>query len=147
MTIKDYISISRQGIFVAGKPADKYNGQPIANVDYISKLFKYQDLKDISEIRALQSDTRGTVFEPGNPNPSKTGQYVWIQVVTKYGTSPWFFRVDNGNLKNIASLCAFQCAWTLGQYPNWVNRLVNAAKAENIAQKAQNTVVNGVYTR
>ena len=147
MTIKDYISISRQGIFVNGIPADKYNDQPIAKTDYIAKLFKYQDLREISEIRALQSDTRGTVFEPGNPSPSKTGQYVWIQVVTKYGVSPWFFRVDNGNLKNVASLCAFQCAWTMGQYPNWVNRLVNAAKAENATKQAKSTVVDGIHVR
>lgn len=142
MTIKDYVLISRQGIFVNGVPADKYNGQPIANKDYIEKLFKFSDLRDISEIRALQSDTKGTVFESGNPNPSKTGQYVWIQVVTKYGVSPWFFRVDNGNLKNTASLCAFQCAWTIGQYPNWVNRLVNAAKAKAATEKAKNAVAD-----
>ena len=147
MTIKDYISISRQGIFVNGIPADKYNDQPIINTDYIAKLFKYQDLRDISEIRALQSDTHGTVFEAGNPNPSKTGQYVWIQIVSKHGVSPWFFRADNGNLKDTASRCAFQCAWTIGQYPNWVNRLINATKAKNAAKKVKNTVVNGTHAR
>lgn len=137
MTNKDYVLISRQGIFVEGKPANEYNGQQIAKTDYIKKLFLYPDLRTISEIHALQSDTKGTVFESGNPKPSKTGQYVWIQVVTPYGVSPWFFRLDNGNLKNTASLCAFQCAWTIGQYPNWVNRLINAAKATANAEKAK----------
>ena len=149
ITNKDYVLISRQGIFVEGKPADKYNDQPIANTDYIEKLFIYPDLREISEIRALQSDTSGTVFESGNPRPSKTGQYVWMQVVTKYGPSPWFFRADNGNLKNTASLCAFQCAWTIGQYPNWVNRLVNAAKAAKAAEKTKTDVAsaNSVIVR
>lgn len=141
MTNQDYITINRNGIFVGGKQTTKYHDQTIIKTEYIYKLFTIPGLEEISEIRVLQSDTRGTVFQPGEPKPSKTGSYIWMQAVTKYGVSPWIFRLDDGNLANIPALCAFQCAWTVAQYPNWVNKLLMAAKTSKDIIKATNSMV------
>lgn len=142
MTNKDYITINRSGIFIGGKPATMYHGQPISKIEQIKKTFEMPGLEEIIELRVLLSDTFDLVFEPGNPVPSKKGPYVWIQAVTKYGVSPWIFRLSDLGRKDIASLCAFQCAWTIRQYPAWVNRLIDTAKAASATEKAKNAVLN-----
>lgn len=151
MTNKDYISINRKGVFVGDKPATKYHGQPIANLEQASYVFfMTAGLEKIKEIRVLQSDTYGQTFESGNPEPSKTGRYVWMQAVTEDGTTPWTFRLDGGdNSKKVASLCAFQCAWTINQHKNWVDYLVNAAKAAKAAEKVKTDIAgaNSVVVR
>ena len=137
MTNKDYISINRNGVFVGNKPATKYNRQTISKMGYIKKVFNLPGLEDISEIRVLQSSTIGMPLMSGYPEPSKTGRYVWIQAVTKYGETPWIFRLDDQGRTDVAGLCAFQAAWTIGQYPNWVDRLVSAAKMKAAADRAK----------
>ena len=79
MTNKDYITINRSGVFMDNKPIKTYNGQPISKMEFIKKVFNLPGLEDIHEIRVLQSDTYGTVFQPGEPKTSKTGHYIWIQ--------------------------------------------------------------------
>ena len=140
MTNQDYITINRNGIFVGGKQTTKYHGQTIIKTEYIYKLFTIPGLEDIHEIRVLQSDTYGTVFQPGEPKTSKTGHYIWMQAVTKYGVSPWIFRLDDTGRKDVAGLCAFQAAWTVAQYPNWVNRLVVTAKMARDIKKVKDSM-------
>ena len=147
MTNQDYITINRNGIFVGGKQTTKYHDQTIIKTEFICKLFNIPGLEEISEIRVLQSDTYGTVFQPGEPKPSKTGHYIWIQAVTKYGVSPWIFRLDDTGRKDVAGLCAFQCAWTVAQYPNWVNKLLMAAKTSKDIIKATNSMVKTGISR
>ena len=145
MTNNDYVTIRRDGIFVGDKPATMYHNQPITKIEQIKQVFRTPGLEDISEIRVLQSDTCGQVFYPGDPEPSVTGPYVWIQAVTKYGLSPWIFRLVDMGRKDVASLCPFQGAWTMRQYPNWVNRLVNTAKAMAAKTTVANT--NSIHVR
>ena len=140
MTNKDYMTINRSGVFMDNKPIKTYNGQPISKMEFIKKVFNLPGLDEIKAIRVLQSDTNGTVFQPGNPKPSKTGHYIWIQAVTKYGVSPWIFRLDDTGRKDVAGLCAFQAAWTIGQYPNWVNRLVVTAKMARDIKKVKDSM-------
>ena len=144
----DYVTISRDGIFVGGKPATVYHGQTIAKPEQIMQVFKMPGLEDIIEFHVLQSDTAGQVFHAGNPESSATGHYIWIRANTKYGMSPWIFRLPDIGRDDAASLCAFQGAWTLRQYPNWVNRLVTVAQTMTATEKAhQSTNTNGVRAR
>ena len=148
MTNNDYVTISRDGIFVGGKPATVYHGQTIAKPEQIMQVFKMPGLEDIIEFHVLQSHTAGQVFHPGNPEPAATGHYIWIRANTKYGMSPWIFRLSDIGRNDAASLCAFQGAWTLRQYPNWVNRLTDTAKAMAAAEKArQGANTNNVHVR
>lgn len=139
----DYVTISRDGIFVGGKPATVYHEQTIAKPEQIMQVWNMPGLEDIIELHVLQSDTDGQVFHPGNPEPAATGHYIWIRANTKYGMSPWIFRLSDIGRNDAASLCAFQCAWTLRQYPNWVNRLVTAAQANAANEKAHHGVDAG----
>ena len=144
----DYVTISRDGIFVGDKPATVYHKQTIAKPEQIKQIWNMPGLEDINELHVLQSDTSGQVFHPGNPESSATGHYIWIRANTKYGMSPWIFRLPDIGRDDAASLCAFQGAWTLRQYPNWVNRLTDTAKAMAAAEKArQGTNTNGVRVR
>ncbi len=140
MTNNDYVTITREGIFVGDKPATVYHGQTIIKQRQIQQVFSMPGLDDITALHVLQSDTAGQVFHPGDPEPSTTGPYIWIRVDTKYGMSPWFFRLPDIGRKDTASLCAFQGAWTLRQYPNWINRLVTAAQASATAKKVQKSL-------
>jgi len=147
MTNKDYITINRGGVFIGNKPATMYHGQPIIKLEQIKQTFKMPGLEEIIELRVLLSDTCNLVFESGNPTPSKTGPYVWIQAVTKYGVSPWIFRLSDIGRKDIASLCAFQCAWTIRQYPAWVNRLIDTAKAKAAISKTNDNKTNTYFEK
>ena len=98
-------------------------------------------LEKIKEIHVLQSDTYGQAFETGNPTPSKTGGNIWIQAVTEAGTTPWIYRLGGNSYdKSTASLCAFQCAWTLNQYPAWVKTLLNSVKKTDVMKKGTKAV-------
>lgn len=130
ITSKDYIAINRDGVFVGGKPAIKYHGKKISRLYQIQDVFYTPGVEEILEIRVMQSDTYGEVFKSGNPNPAKDSPYVWIQAITKYGASPWLFRLqgDAYGENNVASLCAFNAAWTINQYQRWRDCLINTSK-------------------
>lgn len=141
ITNKDYITISRDGVFVGGKPATKYHGKPIAKLQEVGYVFFMSaGLETIKEIHVLQSSTEGTVFEAGNPEPAKDGGHVWIQAVTETGTTPWIYRLGGNDGKDIASLCAFQCAWTLNQYPSWVKTLLKFANKSDAMKQGTKAV-------
>ena len=141
ITDKEYITINRDGVFVGGKKATKYNGRPIARVKELNFVFfMTAGLEKIKEIHVLQSSTEGKVFEAGNPEPSKTGGHIWIQAVTEAGTTPWIYRLGGNYDESTASLCGFQCAWTLNQYPSWVKTLLNAANKTDAMKKGTKAV-------
>ncbi len=144
ITSKDYITINRDGIFVDNKPATKYHGKEISRQDQIKQVFKTPGTEDILELHVLQSDTYGQVFQSGNPAPSKTGSYIWMRAVTKTGTTPWFFRLDNGLRPDTAAMCAFQCAWTINQHPRWVKTLLESSQKSDAMKQGTRLIKNTV---
>lgn len=131
ITNNDFITINRQGVFVGGKQTKKYHGKQIENLEQIKKVFSVPGIENIIEIRVMQSETKGMVFQFGNPVPSENGSCVWLQVVSEYGASPWVYRLNTGIDNNAAPLCAFQCVWTLCQYQRWRDYMLNATKNNN----------------
>ncbi|MBQ1997162.1 MAG: hypothetical protein R8M71_03495 [Alphaproteobacteria bacterium] len=147
ITNKDYITINRDGVFVDGKPATKYHGKEIAKLEQIKQALATPGTEDILEIRALQSDTYGQVLEFGNPVPSNIGACIWMQAVTKTGTTPWIFRLDNGLRTDTAAICAFQCAWAVNQNPKWIKTLLESSQKSNTFDQGKRLIRNVVKVR
>ena len=133
ITNKDYIAINRNGVFVGGKKATRYQGQPIAQLDRVENVFHIADAQgsiemgSILEIRVMLSNTRGEVFKPGNPVPANNGSYVWLQAITEFGVSPWISRFSEPSYGDAASLCAIQTMNTLAMHPQWRELLLKTS--------------------
>ena len=143
ITNEDYITITRDGVFVGGKPARMYHGKYISKLETVKHMFFSPGTADLLEIRVMQSDTYGIPFKSGKPEPSVFGNYVWMQVVSKYGVSPWIFRLRSDAKNDVAETCAFNAAWTIEQHKNWRDCLLDASKngqEEAVKEKTLNTV-------
>ena len=79
---QDYITVNKNGIFVAGKPATTYRGEEILFPKDIQNFFN--DIQEesmlISDVHVLLSETAGKEKQVGKP-VGKNGKYVWSRVV------------------------------------------------------------------
>ena len=89
----EYITVNANGIFVGGKPATTYRGEEINLPDSVHRDFAHiQTLnKNVAELHALSSETRGERAKPGNPS-GKHGPNTWCRVKFKNGKlGAWVF--------------------------------------------------------
>lgn len=122
----EYVTITAEGVYVGGEPANKYNGQDIYR-PYIC-VAQFKEARDIIReeygyellaLHCLQSSTEGEYAETGNPVPDKEGTYSWVRAFYKDKkgnpvASLWAFYSDGGSAASCASDCAGYCCDFVG---------------------------------
>ena len=111
----EYITVKRDkkgqvGIFVGGKPATKYRGEDIYDIEYVKNIFKWMQGQnsEIAEFHIMSSETRGKHAVAGNPS-EKHGPNAWCRAKFNNGrVSPWVFVTEYYLMNECASRCAYQ---------------------------------------
>ena len=120
----EYISITKDGLFVGGKPATHYRGQPIKLTEEIQYYFilAQQSNPNTKELHVGAFDTVGEFAIPGIPS-GKDGINIWARRKTDNGRlGDWVF-----NDVTPVTLCAFRCIYDLYLY-NKFRSAVNKEK-------------------
>ena len=120
----DYITVTKDGIFVGGQPATHYRGREInqpkntvIQFKEIQKYVKKNYVVDVDEMHCLSSETDGD-FTGNIGNPSlKHGFYSWYRLKFADGAlSPWGYGNDYSYCEkqdptgHRANTCASNCA-------------------------------------
>ncbi len=126
------VQIKKDGIFVAGKPANVYHNMPIIkpSVDVLGNYF--------SEIQTMQSNTPGYFATSGNPTPAFRGAFLWLRAKSTTGIwSDWFFRCEYNNFEYATKLAAMDSAKTTTILDSKERPEFRTAVTMNIAKKAK----------
>ena len=108
----EYITINKDGIFVGGKPATRYHGEKIYNIEYVKEIFAWMQEQnpEIEEFHIGAFATRGKYAKVGNPSGA-FGPNAWCRVKKKGSSSAsWVFNRTYDSAPDCADLCAYYCA-------------------------------------
>jgi hypothetical protein len=111
----EYITVNKDGIFVGGKPAKKYRGQEIYDIDYVKLVFEWMQAQhaNIAEFQIMSSKTRGVYAETGNLS-AEHGPNAWCRIVLNDSSAaPWGFNYTYGSAADCAHRCAYYCAYNI----------------------------------
>ncbi|MBQ7056240.1 MAG: hypothetical protein IJN91_04915 [Alphaproteobacteria bacterium] len=126
------VQIKKDGIFVAGKPANVYHNMPIINPT--TDLLR----NDFSEIQTMQSNTQGCYAMTGNPTPAFRGTFLWIRAKSTTGIwSDWFFRCEYDKFECATKLAAMESVKTASILNSKQRPEFRTAVMKNIAKKAK----------
>jgi hypothetical protein len=111
----EYITVKRDengavDVFVGGKPAIKYRGVRIYDINYVKDTFIWiqEQNPNITELHVLSSETSAMVGN--NPSPEH-GRYAWCRVKYKDGQfGGWVFVRARASAPLCALSCAYDCA-------------------------------------
>ena len=137
----EYITINKDGIFVGGKPATTYRGEPIRYSNGVRESFAdIQRLnKNVAELHVLSSETFGEYAKVGNPS-GKHGPNAWCRVKFENGNlGAWVFGYTHGSAADCADDCAYCCAFYV-HYADFRSAVFDAVDKEKTSQKPINPV-------
>lgn len=118
----EYITITRDGVFIGDQPATQYLGQDIYNLDKLpmllaqgSVVMEFEHNIGIKELHVLASETKGEYAEVGTPSAMHGGS-AWCRMVFNDGrASAWVCCYAN-SASNCAQFCAHYCAYDVQRY-------------------------------
>ena len=126
------VQITKDGIFVAEKPAMVYHGAPI--IPLISDVLG----DNFSEIQTMQSNTRGYFAGTGNPKPAFRGNFLWMRAKSTTGIwSDWLFRCEYAAFDSATKLAAMESARTASVLNSKKRPDFRVALMMNLAKKAK----------
>jgi hypothetical protein len=125
----EYITVNKDGIFVGGKPAEKYRGEYIWNIDGVKRVFAWMQEQnpEIEEFHIGAFATRGEYTEIGNPDGA-FGPNAWCRVKYKNGNlGAWVFIYTSGSAAYCAHSCASSCAHNVRGYASFRSAVLGSA--------------------
>lgn len=123
----EYITITKDGVFVGGKPATEYHGYMIYFLD-ISRAGLVQIQKQNPEVQELHIgafETAGFFAKKGNPS-KVFGRNAWVRVKMSDGRlGPWVFQNTYASTTDCAKNCAYNCAYLVRSRPDMCSAMLN----------------------
>lgn len=133
---KDYITISKYGVFVGGNPAKTYRGSKIQFMDRAQRYFAaiQKQNPEVQELHVGVFITPGEEAKPGNPS-SSVGKHVWGRVKLSGGyVGPWVLIHTYRSASGWAGGCAVDSVEFIYHDTDVRSAMLNSAKT-NAAEK------------
>ena len=122
-----YITITKDGVFVGGKPATHYHGEEIGRIEYVKKDFANMQkmYPEIQELHIGAFEDKGKFAEHGEPS-GKFGRYAWCRAKFSDGVvGNWVFDFSYGSGASCAHYCAHNTGDDLIAFPELLTALLD----------------------